>query len=106
MVTERRMPEIQKIRVLIVDDEPLARKKIQNLLKSDSEVEVVGQCSNGIEAVDSVKLLKPDLVFLDIQIPYLDGLKVSEALTAHGSPLVIFVTAYDQHAVRAFDLQA
>jgi len=100
------MAETSKIRVLIVDDEPLARKKIQNLLKNHSDIEVVGECSNGIEAVDSVKSLRPDLVFLDIQIPHLNGLKVSEALSGPDSPLIIFVTAYDQHAVRAFDLQA
>src|SRR6185369_12355676 len=103
---ERRMAETENVRVLIVDDEPLARKKIQNLLKNDSEVQVVGECSNGNEAVNCVKTLKPDLVFLDIQIPHLDGLKVSKALSGPDSPLVIFVTAYDQHAVRAFDLQA
>ena len=100
------MVESSKIRVLIVDDEHLARKKIQNLLKNDSEIEVVGECSNGIDSVNAVKSLRPDLLFLDIQIPKLDGLKVSEALSGPDSPLVIFVTAYDQHAVRAFDLQA
>ncbi|HZS47164.1 MAG TPA: LytTR family DNA-binding domain-containing protein [Blastocatellia bacterium] len=100
------MIEPGKIKVLIVDDEPLARRKIRGLLKNDPEIEVVGECSNGNDAIASVKALSPDLLFLDIQIPELDGIKVSEALVGKDTPQVIFVTAYDQYAVRAFELQA
>src|SRR5215471_6781087 len=98
------MIESSKIRVLIVDDEPLARRKIRGLLKGDPDIEVIGECSNGIEAIARVKSLNPDLMFLDIQIPELDGIKVSEALSGQSGAQVIFVTAYDQYAVRAFEL--
>lgn len=100
------MPDSKSIRVLIVDDEPLARKRLRELLKDDSEVVIIGECANGAETISAVRELAPDLIFLDVQMPGLDGLAVSETLNGGQSPLLIFVTAYDQYAVRAFDVQA
>jgi two-component system LytT family response regulator len=100
------MTDSKPIRVLIVDDEPLARKRLRELLKDDSEIAVVGECANGAEAISSTRELAPDLIFLDVQMPGIDGLDVSESLNGVGSPLVVFVTAYEQYAVRAFDAQA
>ena len=94
------------IRALIVDDEPPARDLIATLLREESDVEVVGQCSNGRDAVASIKRFSPDLVFLDVQMPGMDGLGVLAELTADRLPLVIFVTAFDQHAMRAFEVHA
>lgn len=99
------MTQARRIRTLIVDDEPLARKRLRELLKDDVEIEIVGECNNGSETIESIRLLAPDLIFLDVQMPELDGLSVSEALGERG-PMIIFVTAYDQYAVRAFDVQA
>jgi two-component system LytT family response regulator len=100
------MTDSKPIRVLIVDDEPLARKRLRELLKEDTEIAVVGECVNGAEAISSTHELTPDLIFLDVQMPGIDGLGVSESLNGGGSPLVVFVTAYEQYAVRAFDAQA
>ncbi|MGH9831418.1 MAG: LytR/AlgR family response regulator transcription factor, partial [Blastocatellia bacterium] len=100
------MADPRPIRVLIVDDEPLARKRLRELLKDDPDVAIAGECANGAETVAAVRELAPDLIFLDVQMPGVDGLAVSETLNGKQSPLVIFVTAYDQYAVRAFDLQA
>lgn len=94
------------IRILLVDDEPLARKRLRELLKGEPDLEIVGEASTGSEALVAVRELAPDLLFLDVQIPELDGLAVSEALKTETGPLIIFVTAYDQYAVRAFDVQA
>jgi two-component system LytT family response regulator len=99
-------PESPHIRVLIVDDEPLARRRIRELLRDDAEVEIIGECAGGPETVAAVRAHAPDLIFLDIQIPGLDGLAVSEALGGESGPLVIFVTAYDQYAVKAFAVRA
>ncbi len=96
----------QPIRTLIVDDEPLARTRLRELLKDDQEIAIVGECATGAEAIKAMLPEPPDLVFLDIQIPDLDGLAVSEAIAGEEGPLIIFVTAYDQYAVRAFDMQA
>jgi two-component system LytT family response regulator len=95
-----------KIRALIVDDEPPARDLIGTLLRDESDVEVVGNCSDGKEAVSAIRSLLPDLVFLDVQMPGLDGFGVLSRLDASRLPLIVFVTAYDQHAVRAFDAHA
>ncbi len=97
---------MNKIRTLIVDDEPLARQGVRRLLEADPEVEIVGECSDGLEAVESIQTAHPDLVFLDIQMPEMDGFEVLDALGAAIMPLVVFVTAYDQHAVKAFEVRA
>lgn len=95
-----------KIRVLIVDDEPLARRRIKSLLAHDSSVEVIGECSDGYKAISSISELTPDLVFLDIQMPALDGFDVIKTIGAERMPTVIFVTAYDQYALKAFEVNA
>ena len=96
------------IATLIVDDEPLACDELAYLLKSHPEVEIVGQGRNGIEAVSLIKQLEPDLVFLDVQMPGLDGLGVIRRLAERKIPLphVIFATAFDQYAVQAFEVNA
>ena len=95
-----------RIRVLIVDDEPLARERIRDLLASANDVEIVGECENGKEAVDLIREKKPDLLFLDVQMPHLDGFGVVEEIGAEEMPTTIFVTAYDRHALRAFEVHA
>lgn len=95
-----------QIKALIVDDEPLARDRIREMLKEHPEVEVVGEARNGQEAIDFVTDHNPDLVFLDVQMPDLDGFNVLQNLNVEKLPLIIFVTAYDQHALRAFDVHA
>ncbi len=94
------------IRALVVDDEPLARRHLRSLLAEDSEVEVVGECATGVEAVDAITAQRPDLVFLDIQMPELDGVGVAEAIGAESMPLTIFVTAHDDRALDAFRVHA
>jgi two-component system, LytTR family, response regulator len=94
------------IRVLIVDDEPLARGVLREMLESDPEVEIVGECANGKEAVEAIKELGPDLLFLDIQMPEMGGFEVLDALSEGQTPHLVFVTAYDQYAVRAFEVHA
>jgi two-component system LytT family response regulator len=93
------------IRVLIVDDEPLARSRLARMLLEFKDLEVVGEAANGLEALRASQELGPDLLFLDIEMPELNGLEVAEALGAEG-PAVVFVTAYSEHALRAFDLSA
>ena len=100
------MTNARRIRALVVDDEPLAREMIREMLENDSEVEIVAECANGREAVDAIKSLKPDLVFLDIQMPELGGFEVLESFDRESTPYIIFVTAYDQYAVRAFEVHA
>ena len=95
-----------RIRVLIVDDEPLARERIRDLLASASDVEIVGECANGQEAVEAVREKKPDLLFLDVQMPQLDGFGVVAEVGIENMPMTIFVTAYDRHALRAFEVHA
>src|ERR1041385_5086914 len=97
------MPEI---RALIVDDEPLARRGVRQLLAGHADVVVVGECRNGREAVRAIDALAPDLVFLDVQMPGLDGFGVLRAREGRRMPWVVFVTAYDEYAVRAFDTHA
>jgi two-component system, LytTR family, response regulator len=94
------------IRTLIVDDEPLARERIRTLLSDESDVEIVAECADGQEAVAVIKKLSPDLLFLDVQMPGLGGFEVLRALGKEQLPLVIFVTAYDQHALKAFEVHA
>lgn len=91
---------------MIVDDEELCRRGIRLLLSQANDFEVVAECSNGREAIAKIRELKPDLVFLDIQMPEISGFDVLAELEAHELPFVIFVTAYDEYAVRAFEVHA
>ena len=94
------------IRTLIVDDEPLGRERIRMLLQDDPEVLLVGECKDGHEAVEAIKAQQPDLVFLDVQMPELDGLGVIRTIGIAHMPAVIFVTAFDEYAVHAFEVHA
>lgn len=94
------------LRTLIVDDEPLARQRIRTLLQKESDVQVVAECADGTEAVAAIGEHHPDLVFLDVQMPVLDGFGVVEALEPDERPVIIFVTAYDQYALKAFEVHA
>jgi two-component system, LytTR family, response regulator len=94
------------IRALIADDEVLARKFIRRMLKDDHDVEIVGECSNGKETVAMIRKQNPDLVFLDVQMPEMDGFAVLESIGVERLPEIIFATAYEQYAVRAFELHA
>lgn len=95
-----------KIRTLIVDDEPLARERVKRFLRDEAEIEIIGECGNGADAVVSIKQLEPDLVFLDIQMPEKNGFEVIKSLNGKSLPTVVFVTAYDQYALQAFDVHA
>jgi len=94
------------IRTLIVDDEPLARRRLKRLLARDLDVEVVGSCANGLEASKLTQQLAPDLIFLDVQMPGMDGFEFLRTLTMERLPQVIFVTAHDDYALRAFEVNA
>lgn len=100
------MSEQDRLRVIIVDDEPLALRGMKLRLQEFPEVEVVEECANGREAVKAIKSLNPDLVFLDIQMPGLDGFGVVRALIGGPAPLFVFVTAYDKYAIDAFEANA
>jgi two-component system LytT family response regulator len=95
-----------EIRVLVADDEPLARRGLQQVLAAHEDCRVVGEARNGREALRAVRSLRPHVVLLDIQMPGLDGFQVIDALASGQPPLVVFVTAYDEFAVRAFEAQA
>lgn len=95
-----------KLRVLIVDDEPLARQRIADMLRGENGVQVVGEIDNGVAAVDAIRSLHPDLVFLDVQMPGKTGLEVVREIGVDEMPLTIFVTAYDRHALEAFEVAA
>lgn len=94
------------LRALIVDDEPLARQRIRLLAAESPGLDILGECSNGTEAVAAIERLHPDLVFLDVQMPAMDGFQVLQAIPRDRMPVIIFTTAYDQHAVRAFEAHA
>lgn len=94
------------IRVLVVDDEPLARSGISKLCALDPDLELVGECANGRTAVATIQQVEPDLILLDIQMPEMDGFEVLQAVGAESMPHVIFVTAYDQFALKAFEVHA
>jgi len=94
------------IRALLADDERLARRAIRRLLGSHADVEVIGECGDGESAVNAIRDAKPDLVFLDVQMPELDGFQVLGAVGAASMPVTIFVTAHDRYALRAFDTNA
>ena len=95
-----------KIRTILVDDEPLAIQGLELRLQEHDDVEIIDKCSNGREAIRSIKTHKPDLVFLDIQMPGFDGFSVVQGLMEIEPPLFVFVTAYSEHALRAFEAQA
>jgi two-component system LytT family response regulator len=97
------MPEL---RVLLVDDEPLVRQGIRDFLEAEPDVSIVGECGNGVDALEAVARDPVDLVFLDVQMPELDGLGVAAELAEQNGPAVVFVTAYSEHAVRAFEVNA
>ncbi|MDB6094378.1 MAG: two component transcriptional regulator, LytTR family [Verrucomicrobia bacterium] len=97
---------MKKIRTLIVDDEPLAREGLETQLRADPEISIVGQCGDGQAALDAIRTLRPDLVFLDIQMPKRDGFAVLAELKPAERPVIVFATAYDQHAIRAFEVCA
>jgi two-component system LytT family response regulator len=94
------------VRVLIVDDEELARQRLQRLLAAEQDVEIIGEASDGAQAVESIRRLVPDVVFLDVQMPEVDGFAVLERLGPRPAPAIIFVTAHDDYALRAFDVHA
>lgn len=97
---------MERIRTLIVDDEPLARRGLRVALGKDREIEIVDEAADGPEAVEKIRSIKPDLVFLDIQMPELNGFEVLDSLGADEIPMVVFVTAYDQYALNAFQVHA
>jgi two-component system LytT family response regulator len=97
---------MSKLRVLIVDDEALARQRLRRLVQAEPDAEVIGECADGREAVDAIRRARPDLVCLDVQMPELDGFGVLQAVGVESAPHVVFVTAYDAHALRAFDVHA
>lgn len=95
-----------RIRALVVDDEPLARSNVVLLLRANPEVEIVGECGSAMECLEAIRQQKPDLVFLDVRMPEYDGFDILEMLGRDAPPAVIFVTAYDQYALKAFDTGA
>jgi two-component system LytT family response regulator len=92
------------MRVLIIDDEPLACERIRTLLAAEPDIEIAGECHDGLSAVEAIRRLAPDLIFLDVQMPEMDGFAVLQALDR--MPAVIFVTAFDQFAIQAFEVHA
>ena len=99
-------PSVRALKAVIADDEPRARQFLERLLSEQGEIEVVGEARSGGETLAMVARLAPDVVFLDIKMPDLSGLEVARHLTGAGAPVVVFVTAYDQHAVEAFEVAA
>lgn len=95
-----------QIRALIVDDMPLARKRVKRFLASYPEIQVIGECSNGKEAVTAISELQPNLLFLDVQMPEMGGFEVLQRIDPETMPAVIFITAYEQFALKAFDAHA
>src|SRR5262245_28531312 len=96
----------RRIRVLVVDDEAPARARLRQLLKGELDFEVIGECSNGRVAVERITTDRPDLVFIDIQMPGMNGLEVCRTVGSGELPCVIFVTAYDRYALQAFAVHA
>ncbi|HEX8244524.1 MAG TPA: LytTR family DNA-binding domain-containing protein [Longimicrobium sp.] len=96
----------ERITAVIVEDEPLALEKLRRLLDDEPDVQVVAVCDEGIEAARTIAALRPDVVFLDVQIPGIDGFEVIERVGTRSMPVTVFVTAVDRHAVRAFEVQA
>ena len=100
------MASSTSIRVVIADDEPMARKRLVRLLQQEPDVEIVAQCVGGEAAVQAINSSRVDLAFLDVQMPDLDGFALLEKISAHRMPYVVFVTAFDEFAIRAFDVNA
>ncbi|ROR13329.1 two-component system response regulator BtsR [Erwinia sp. JUb26] len=94
------------LRVLIVDDEPLARENLRFLLQDESDIEIVGECGNAIEAIGAVNNLRPDVLFLDIQMPRISGLEMAGMLDRQHRPYIVFLTAFDEYAIQAFEEHA
>jgi two-component system LytT family response regulator len=94
------------LRALVVDDEALARRALLRLLKLETDISVIGQCGDGESAVETIRRLRPDVVFLDVQMPEMDGFRVLETIGPEQMPVTVFVTAFDQYAIRAFDANA
>jgi len=97
---------VSRIRTLVVDDEPIGRSRVVSLLGSEADIEIVGECASGQQALSAIQSLNPELLFLDIQMPELNGLELARRLKKVGTPAVVFVTAYDEYALRAFEVQA
>lgn len=95
-----------KLRAIIADDEPLARERVRSLLLGEPDVELVAECANGRQTLESIQQNRPELLFLDVQMPRLNGFEVIEALDAEEMPAVIFTTAHDEHAIQAFEVNA
>ena len=99
-------PEGARIRAVIVDDEPTARRGVRLMLQGDAEVEIIGEAANGLDAAELIRRERPDLVFLDVQMPGCDGFQVLQKVGRPAVPAVVFVTAYDEHALHAFEVNA
>ncbi|WP_371189486.1 LytR/AlgR family response regulator transcription factor [Thalassotalea maritima] len=97
-----------KLRTLVVDDEPLARKGLQIRLQENPDIDIIGECANGIDAIETIKTMSPDIVFLDIQMPGFNGFDVVQQLMSLKieMPMIVFVTAFDHYAIKAFDVRA
>ena len=100
------MTDAARIRVLVADDEAIAREGLVALLAADPDIEVVAQCADGAQAVKALREMRPDVAFLDVQMPALDGFAVLRQIEDDHVPTVVFVTAYDRYALRAFDAHA
>jgi two-component system, LytTR family, response regulator len=97
---------VTKIRAMVVDDEAMARERVVGMLRQEQDIELIGECSDGQQAVDAINSQHPDLVFLDVQMPACDAFGVIEKVGADKMPAVVFVTAYDEYALRAFEVHA
>ncbi len=106
-ISRLRLPLMREIRVLLVDDEPIANDGLRALLRRYSDVQVIGECRDAADAAAEIRRLSPDVVFLDVQMPGMDGFGLVRALDMeHGAPIIAFVTAHDEHALKAFDANA
>ncbi len=97
---------MNKIRTVVVDDEPMARERLVSLLGQEKDIELIGECADGSQAISAIQQQQPDLVFLDVQMPACDGFRVIEHVGAERMPAVVFVTAYDEYALKAFEVHA
>jgi two-component system LytT family response regulator len=97
---------VTKIKTMVVDDEPMARERLVGLLGQEKDIEIIGECADGSQAVNAIQQKQPDLVFLDVQMPACDGFGVLQQLDAERLPAVVFVTAYDEYALKAFEVHA